>query len=298
MFSGLTRLLLLFLLPAALGFLQGCAGPMLRTSPAGEQEARKATAAFMQYLETYQAECNSGLDAEVDATVRISGWFSNRKGMLSGYLQALEPGYIKFVALNPLGQPILVFLSNGSDFKLLNTLEGKAYMGPVDSETFKKFAPTGFAPETSYYWLTGRVAPGAEITGVLRDKAKRGYWLTLKGDDAGIVRMILFATEAARILRQVILDRNGDPVLDVEYEEYMPEDGSNRAVGTAGDNPVAHTGSGNGGCMIPARISVASNSGLDKRIELDLHSFIPGARLSPADFALTIPANLEKLTVH
>lgn len=299
MLSGLTRLVLLLLLSASLGFLQGCAGSMLKTLPADEQEAHLAESAFTKYLEMDRADCHGGLDAEVDATVRISGWFSNRKGKLSGYLQALEPGYIKFVALNPLGQPVLVFWSNGSDFKLLNILEGKAYTGPVDSQTFKKFAPSGFAPEISYYWLTGRVAPGAEITGVLRDKEKRGYWLTLKGDDAGFSHMILFAPEDARILHHVIMDRNGDPVLDVEYEEYRPEQGEkDHAVGTDSTSLIDRAGSGDGSCMIPSRIRVASNSGMDKRIELDLSSFAPGARLSPADFELTIPANLDRMTVR
>jgi len=298
MLSGLTRLVLLFLLSASLGFLQGCAGSMLQASPVGEQETRIAESAFKQYLKMNWADCHGGLDAEVDATVRISGWFSNRKGKLSGYLQAKEPGYIKFVALNPLGQPILVFLSNGSDFKLLNILEGKAYTGPVNSETFKKFAPTGFAPETAYYWLTGRVEPGAEIIRVLRDKEKRGYWLRLKGDDAGIVHMILFAPEGARILRHVIVERGGDQVLDVEYEEYRYDQESGHAVGTDNTRQIDRTGSGDGGCMIPSRIRVASNSGLEKRIELNFSSFIPGVKLSPADFELTIPANLDRLTVH
>jgi hypothetical protein len=281
MLSGLTRLSLLCLMSAFLVFLQGCAGSMLQTAPVGEQESRVAASAFARYQELSLVTCKDSLDAEVDATVRISGWFSNHQGKLSGYLQALEPGYIKFIALNPLGQPVLVFLSNGNDFKLLNTLEGRAYTGPVDSETFKKFAPTGFEPETSYYWLTGRVEPGAEITRVLRDKKNKGYWFRLKGDDAGIVHMILFAPEEARILHRVIMNGSGDPVLDVGYEEYR-----------------SSTGSGEGGCMIPSRISVASNSGMEKKIELNLYSFISGAKFSSADFDLEIPANLEKLTVH
>ena len=128
-FLSCTLLHPLFFLSVLFFFLQGCARPVLQTYPASEQEAQLAASAFTRYQKIYQDECACCLDAEADATVSVSGWFSNHTGKLSGYLQVLEPGYIKFVALNPLGQPILILLTNGRIFKSLNVLEGKAYMG-------------------------------------------------------------------------------------------------------------------------------------------------------------------------
>ena len=123
----------IFLLVVSFLFIQGCARSVLQTYPAGELERVEVSAAFAKYQEIYREKCMCCLDAEADAAVSISGWFSDHTGKLSGYLQAMQPGYIKFVAINPLGQPLFILVTNGIFFKSLNVLESKAYMGSVHS---------------------------------------------------------------------------------------------------------------------------------------------------------------------
>ena len=292
--------LLHFLLVSAvpLLLLQGCARSVLQTYPVSEQETQFAASAFTRYTH-YQDACACCLDAEVDAAVSVSGWFSNHTGKLSGYLQAMEPGYIKFVALNPLGQPILILLTNGKTFKSLNVLEGKAYIGSVNSETFRKFAPSGFDPDFSYYWLTGRLPPGdIDILKVRRDKEQNGYWLQVRYGQSGLDNMILFDPEEFVVLRHIIMSARGDHLVDVVYEDYQPGHVREKHLADRGQEMIGSSDFNEELCKIPTKLSVSSNSGAEKKIDLKLFSFIPDAEFSPDDFQLEIPANIEQLIVN
>ena len=288
----------ILLLSVLLFFFQGCARPVLQTSPASEHEIQFAALSFTRYMQINQDECACCLDAEVDAAVSVSGWFSNHTGKLTGYLQAMEPGNIKFVGINPLGQPILIFVTTGKIFKILNVLEGKAYIGSSNSETFKKFAPSGFDPEFSYYWLTGRLPPGdIDILKVSRDKEQNGYWLQVRHVQFGLDSMILFDPEESVVLRHIIMSDRGDHLVDLVYGDYQPVYGREKQS-TESDREISDSvDAGKRRCKIPTKISFSSHSGAEKKIDLKLFSFIAGAEFSPDDFELEIPENLEQLII-
>ena len=273
--------------------------PVLQTYPASEQEAQLTASAFTRYQKIYQDECACCLDAEADATVSVSGWFSNRTGKLSGYLQAMEPGYIKFVALNPLGQPFLILLTNGKIFKSVNVLEGKAYLGSVNSETFKKIVPPGFDPGFSYYWLTGRLVPGdVEILKVSRDRKQKGYWLQIRYEQSGTESMILFNPEESIVLRQIVMSASGDYLVDLVYGEYQAGHMKVKGVGDRASEITGSTDSREEPCKIPTKLSVTSSVGAEKKIDLEFFSIIPDTEFSPDDFVLEIPDNIELLIVN
>jgi hypothetical protein len=297
-FSICALLHLIFLLAVPLFFLQGCTRSLLQTYPATEQESQLAASAFTRYTH-YQDECACCLDAEIDVAVSVSGWFSNHTGNFSGYLQAMEPGYIKFVALNPLGQPILILLTNGRMFKSLNVLEGKAYIGSVNSETFKKFAPAGFDPELSYYWLTGRVPPGdIEILEVKRDKEQNGYWLQVRYGQSEIDNLILFDPEEFVVLRHIVMSDRGDHLLDLSYGDHLPGDLRGKYMAGKDREMIGSTDLIKEICKVPTKINVFSNAGGEKKVDIKFFSFIPEAEFSPDDFVLEIPDNLEQLIVN
>ena len=278
--------------------LQGCARPVLQTLPASEDEIQFAASAFTSY-KILQDECACCLDAEAEAALSVSGWFSNHTGKLSGYLQAMEPGYIKFVALNPLGQPFLILLTNGKNFKSVNVLEGKAYLGSVYSETFKKFVPPGFDPGFSYYWLTGRLEPGdVEILKVRRDRKQKGYWLQIRYEQSGTESMILFNPEESVVLRQIVMSASGDYLVDLMYGEYQARHMKEKGAGDRDSEITGSTDSREELCKIPIKLSVSSSVGAEKKIDLELFSIIPDTEFSPDDFVLEIPDNLELLIVN
>jgi len=299
-FSGRTLLHQLFLLSVSLLLLQGCARPVLQTYPASEQEVQSAVSAFARYQKIYQVECTCCLDAEVDVSASVSaGWFSNYSGKISGYLQAMEPGYIKFAVLNPLGQPIFIFLTSGEIFKALNVLEGKAYTGSVHSEAFKKFSPKGFNPEFSYYWLTGRLPPGdIDILKVSRDKVQDGYWLHVRYEKSGIESLVLFDPHEMVVLQRIIINEKGQDEVDVVYGDYQPGYVIEKQVAEEGQKNIDSVDSREFLCRMPTKISIVSYSGAEKKIDLKFFSFIPEAEFSQDDFELEIPDNLEELTVN
>ncbi len=297
-FSSYGHLYLKLLLAVSLLFLQGCARPLLQTYPASEQETQLAALAFTKYQKTYQAECACCLDAELDVDVSVSGWFNDHTGKLSGYLQGMEPGYLKFIALNPLGQPILILLTNGKIFKFLNVPEGKAYVGSVNSETFKKFAPPGFDPEFSYYWLIGRLPPGDfEILNVRRDREQDVYWLQIRYEQPGLESMILFDPEELVLRRHILMSDSGDHLVDLVYKDYQPGYVREKQLSDSDQELIVSLYSGEKLCKIPTKLTVSSSLGAEKRIDLKLFSFIPEAEFSPVDFELEIPENLEQLIV-
>ena len=297
-FSGFA-LLYHIIFAVLLLLLQGCARPILQTLPASEDEIQFAASAFTSY-KILQDECACCLDAEVDAALSVSGWFSNNHTRkLSGYLQAMEPGYIKFVALNPLGQPFLILLTNGKIFKSVNVLEGKAYLGSVNSETFKKFVPPGFDPGFSYYWLTGRLVPGdVEILKVRGDRKQNGYWLQIRYEQSGTESMILFNPEESVVLRQIVMSASGDYLVDLVYGEYQARHMKEKGVGDRASEITGSTDSREELCKIPTKLSVSSSVGAEKKIDLELFSIIPDAEFSPDDFVLEIPDNIELLIVN
>jgi hypothetical protein len=297
-FSGFA-LLYHIIFAVLLLLLQGCARPVLQTLPASEDEIQFAASAFKSY-KILQEECACCLDAEVDAVLSVSGRFSNNHTRkLSGYLQAMEPGYIKFVALNPLGQPFLILLTNGKIFKSINVLEGKAYLGSVNSETFKKIVPPGFDPGFSYYWLTGRLVPGdVEIVKVRRDRKQNGYWLQIRYEQSGTESMILFNPEESLVLRQIVMSASGDYLVDLVYGEYQARHMKEKGVGDRASEITGSTDSREELCKIPTKLSVSSSVGAEKKIDLEFFSIIPDTEFSPDDFVLEIPDNIELLIVN
>jgi len=292
---GLPFLKVLFFV--SLVFIQGCARSVLQTYPASEQEIELASEAFARYQEVNEKVCDCCFDAEADAALSVSGWFSDHTGKLSGYLQAMKPGYIKFVAINPLGQPLFIFLTNGNMFKSLNVFEEKAYLGSVRSKAYKKFAPPGFEPEFSYYWLTGRLQPGdIQIQAVTRDREQEKFWLQINHANSSTVSMVLFDPDELVILRHVLRDERGEHLVDILYADHQPLPGKESKY--PGSDPATIHGSDVGIklCRIPARITVSSNADAEK-IELKLYSFLDDARFSAEDFHLDIPDNFEQLLV-
>jgi hypothetical protein len=279
--------------------LQGCGRPLLQTYPVDGQETQLAITSFARYQKIYQERCVCCLDAEVDVSASISaGWFTNHSGKISGYLQALEPGYIKFVSLNPLGQPIFIFLTDGKIFKALNVLEGKAFVGSVHAETFKKFAPPGFDPEFSYYWLTGGLPPGdIDVLKVRRDKVQDGYWLHVRYEKSDIESFILFDPHELVVKRHIFISEKGHDEVDVVYEDYQHGFVKKQIEEDRTDN-IGSVGLNQSFCKMPTKISIISNSGSDKKLDLKLFSFMPDVEFSKKDFELDIPANLEKLIVN
>ena len=285
------------LLFISLVFIQGCARSVLQTDPASQQEIELASKAFARFQKISEEVCGCCLDAEADAALSVSGWFGDQTGKFSGYLQAMETGYIRFVAVNPLGQPLFIFVTDGEMFTSLNIFEEKAYSGSVHSKPYKKFAPPGFESRFSYYWLTGRLQPGdLRIQAVMRDREQENFWLQIKYANSSTESMVLFDPAELLVLRHILRDERGEHLVDILYADHQPQ--LMKESKYAGSVPATIPGSEAGKelCRVPARITVSSNGDAEK-IEARLYSFLNDVRFSPEDFNLEIPDNFEQLLV-
>lgn len=275
------------LLVVCLIYVQGCSRQLLQTYPAGDRETEAVLQEFSSFLKSSEQLCGCCLDAEAEASVVVSGWFRDHSAELSGYLQAREPGYFRFVAVNPLGQPWYILVTDGETFTSLNVFEKKAYTGSVDSEIFRDFAPPGIAPEFLYYWLTGRPELGdMEVMNVWRDRDQSGFWLQLIGEDVELENLVLFDPLERLILRRVVRNKKHQLLVELRYDNYQPVQAVPAAAADAGEQ-----------CFIPGRINLSTRGGAEK-LEIRLRSFLPAPQFSTGDFQLEIPEDFEQVQVR
>lgn len=216
-----------------------------------------------------QKDCQCCIDAR--ATVVFSSVW--QKGTLSGYLQAMSPSFLKFVGINPLGQPLAVFVTDGESFRFAAVPQARGYEGEVEGETYAKYAPEGFLPEQGFYWLIGRLVPGPmRVVDLRRDRDGNGVWFEL--DYANHTRsLVLFEPERGVLGRHIVINDGGKKIFDVRYDDY-----------TAGS------------CPLPGRITVSSlvhNSSM----EILLDDWLPGVSFAEDDFTYEFPPSFERVVV-
>ncbi len=251
----------------ALFLLAGCV-TMPNLHDISRQENREVRQRFKEMI-AIQAKCHCCLDGAAHVSLKNLLY----TGAISGYLQAMSPSYLKFVGVNPLGQPLAIFTTNGRQFRYVSTEETTVYSGEVDSETFSKYTPEGFAPTLSYYWLIGRLQPGpVQLTRVSRDE-KKGYWVELLYE-TGRKALVLFDPEALQIRRHIVLDDEGERILNILYDQYGP-----------------------GECDVPRQITVTSLT-LDSTMEIRLDDLLDNVSLSRQDFDYSPPASFKEVLVE
>lgn len=246
----------------------GCAGLPARI-PLPEAESRKIRDSFREMV-LEQRQCSSYVDA--DLTVTIDSRFYS--GTMSGYLQAMVPSSLKIVGINPFGQPLVVLITDGRQFKYALLNESLSYEGEVDGESFKRYAPAGFAPATSFYYLIGRLAPGqVRILNISGDPDGRGAWLQIEQGQEQAGSLVLFDPGQQVILKYIQLDGAGEMAMEIIYSEHQP-----------------------GECSLPGRISISSR-GHSGNLLLRLSNWQTGAAFSPTDFEFELPPGFKRVQV-
>ncbi len=290
-----TTSLTVFILFCSLLFT-GCAGKFIQTSPVSLQEEISISAAFLSMLANQQT-CGCCLDAEVDVTIAVTSWLNDRSVTMGGFLQAMEPSYVKFISVNPLGQPLFIFITDGTVFQNVQVPKSKVYEGNVRSAAFDKYMPAWFEPKHGFYWLAGRLKPGNfEIISIGRDTKKKGVWLQLQYEGSLYRNVILFDPQKSAILRHVLMDNQEKPHIDVQYADYLPlidetENGGNKDVERKNNTEDFVS------CRLPGSIRIVSH---DKsgQINLELHSFLPDSVFSEEDFTIDIPGGFKRLPLR
>lgn len=261
--------------------LAGCAGLFTRAAPLPVEEKAAVTAAFEEMLAGHR-QCGCCLDAAVEIKLSRSSLFGSFSGAMAGYLQAMAPSFLKFVGVGPLGQPVIIYVSDGKIFRSVLVPEARVIEGSVRSGAFSRYTPAGFDPESSYFWLTGRLTPGSfEIVSVSR-AAEGGYWLELRGAGQKGTSHFLFDPGAGVVSRHVERDEQQTVVMDIAYADY-PAPATDRRQENA--------------CSLPRRISV-NFTNYNAELSIRLQELLPGAALSADDFNLVPPPGFALVVVE
>ncbi|NTV13821.1 MAG: hypothetical protein HGA96_07845 [Desulfobulbaceae bacterium] len=256
------------LVVGAVLLLSGCAyRPLLRPLVAGE--AAVGRQAFRQ-LVGGQGICARAVDAEVTVTLDVP-WQS---GTIAGYLQLLAPGYLKFIGVNPLGQPLLVLGSDGVACRYVLPAERKMYEGRLAEATVSRYLPPGLDLTRSYYWLIGRLRPGqVDIREVAGEPGGAGLWVQFRYAGEEQSELVLFDPRRLCLLRHLLLDKDGRTVLEVSYDSYA-----------AGD------------CPLPGQVIIQGDNRLG-RLVLRLGNWLPADTMTAADFVVTAPSDFVRIKI-
>jgi hypothetical protein len=273
--SGRNVLLILSLVFTLLLLLAGCALRLPAGLPISQAEQDVVEAAFRQW-QAEQPGCPSQLDAVASVTFRA--WIQS--GTLSGFVQAAEPSYLKFIALNPLGQPMLVLVTDGQWFRFISVAEAVTYEGPVQAEAFARYAPEGVNPEHAFVWLTGRLAPEIDrVIAITRDETAAAYWIDLAGEER-VRHRILFDPQLGVLHRHQVVDRRHNVLVDVRYHDFQDI--------AAGSEGIL--------CRWPAMITVETREHRGRMIIALSDWLFP--QLGESDFQFETPSGYERIIVQ
>lgn len=147
-----------------------------------------------------------------------------------------SPNSIRFEALSPWGQPILILAATAESFTLYQVAENRALLGPTSARTTERWLGVALEPTELVGILAGHVLPMKEPrTGTLRLAGGLGPSLELAG--MGAVQRIWLDLETL-VVRQVEWIR-GDIQLRVTYDGGGPVDPPTGLILTALDRPLA-----------------------------------------------------------
>lgn len=254
------------ILPCFLGlllFLSGCAQKEWR-DPLAESED-KAAQQILQQMLVKQESCSHCFDAKVAAT-----WKSRiSDGGINGYLQILLPTSVKLVAINPLGQPLFAFSTDGRTFQTINTEEGIFKHGKIASFVRRHNIPDNLLHDAWGRWLTGRVEYDQEQGVQLhQDVTGRGFWLKMATEKKSYFagEYLLIDPAGKRLVERVALDRDGAEAVRVIYKKWTEIDG----------------------CSLPAAIEIKSHS-YGTTVALEMSEIRTDSGFEQRSFALKAP---------
>ena len=233
-----------------------------------ENETAPITRTFTE-MQQRDASCSCCLDAKT--TLSWDGPGEDRA--IAGFLQLMLPTSLKFVVLNPLGQPLYALVSDGQEFQSINTTLKQHVIGKISALATKYQIPSALLSENWGYWLTGRLQEkGAMIETIRRDSSGRGVWITMQyPEDAALARThLLIQPETRQLLARVLVDHQGDTIATITY------DGRN----------------GQDTCAPASRVTI-TDLPYGSKLRIDFAEILTDRSFMPANFRLKVPANYD-----
>ncbi len=200
----------------ALLLFSGCTAKLPVTRPLSGEQEREARVLLEQI---WQQGCPDFLDA--DATISWQGF--GRTHSFNATLQATRSGMSRLSGLDPLGRSFFILVTDGSSFTLVDNQKGRGYTGSVDSTFIQQYVPTGLSLTKYFPFLAAQLPDQEEnLLRLAWAEANNTYWITFAQGN-GMNRHVEVEPESGRLNRQLLVDREKNVVLDVQYDGYLQQ---------------------------------------------------------------------------
>nr|WP_320011866.1 hypothetical protein [uncultured Desulfobulbus sp.] len=190
--------------------LTGCASKIPQTTALSPTESLHALKCWSAFLEHPSPQA-------LDADFRLRWKVLGSQGGVDTMLVMQHPGNLRFAANDPLGRALILLVSDGSRFTLVDNRKAEAYVGKTDSALWHEYVPASIAPEDLFAYLGGLVEPIwiGQVEPFL-DTQGRGYWYRFQ-DQLGLTHYVLLEGQVGRVARHLLFDKEEDDLLDINY---------------------------------------------------------------------------------
>lgn len=260
--------LLLFCLLPALVLTGGCARKPWKAD-IGEDHSQAVEQVFRS-MQKRDASCLPCLDG--DAVVTLENRLETKA--FSGYIQCMLPDSCKFIAANPLGQPLLAVASDGVRFETLNTTARTYMAGSLKSYALLHDIPPAFFSGSWGEWLTGRIDQGLQDSLSFRsDGESRGVWVSFTKKTGGVetTTHLLIDPQQSLLLSRILEDAKGRILAEISYADWQDI----------------------GGCRQPGRITM-SQLAFGGLVSLKLTGIGADDLCRERDFVLPVPSGYAR----
>ncbi len=260
--------LLLCVVFLVLTWTAGCAKKPW-TTDIGEDRSKEVgkTLQAMQERDDACAPCLEG-----DAIVSMENHMEAKA--LSGYITFMLPDSVKFIAANPLGQPIFALASDGVRFETLNTTSRTYMAGSLQSYALLHDIPPAFLSGSWAEWLMGRIDKGEKEAMVMQgDADSRGVWISFKqkADGDQTTTHLLIDSKEALLRSRILEDAQGKILAEITYDDWQKA----------------------GACRQPGQIHM-SRLAFGGEVSLKLSRVEASDLCQPRDFFLPVPAGYQR----
>lgn len=195
-------------------FLAGCADILPPTSPLSEVEEQQASL----LLQRLQAKDSPAL-LDTDITISWQGY--GQTHILTGSLQATQSGCLRFASLDPLGRPVFILVVDSRRFTLVNSREGRAYIGAADATFLRQYLPLPLSISTIFSLLVAQPPEKKGQKFYLLQKGKTPtYWVDFASENNHINRQVGIDPLVGMPTRQLVVEGGNQILLDVRYDRY------------------------------------------------------------------------------
>lgn len=205
--------LLFFSLLLALAVLSGCAAKLPQTLPLAPNQQPEAESLFTSFFQIQRPKA-------VDADIRLGWDVFGHQGNVDAILQVQQPASLRFTATDPLGRSLLLAVSDGTSFTMVDNRIGRIYQGKTDSEFWHSYIPQAIRPADLFFFLGG-LLPNVEMQaiGTAQDPERTGFWYVWQ-DSRSLTHHVFLNRRSMEMTRHLFFDARGDLILEIAYSNY------------------------------------------------------------------------------